>query len=108
MLHQYLFQSHWMKRNDTMDEELSRRLKDLKTSDKLKIINDYYSEIDLEFDDEKENRATFRCNPFEGQVWRVLDALEYIDGIYHIEVVLITDYDEKYMEDDLIKIKYEY
>ena len=75
--------------------------------DKLKIIDDHYSEVSLDLcgSDEfcKNGTAMFECNPFEGQIWNVVNALRYVEEIHEISIQLSQ---RKYNEDDIITVRW--
>ena len=75
--------------------------------DKLKIIDEELSEVTLNLEGSNEfcnnGHASFECNPFEGQVWLVLEGIKYIDEIHDIRIELSQ---RQYDEDDIISVRW--
>lgn len=64
-----------------------------------------YSETDMDdwYYDGLIGYVRVRGNPYEGQIWRVLSELAYIDGLRSIELRLAEDIDEDY---DILDINF--
>lgn len=82
-----------------MTKDIHKKIWDIKDKVKeqqFRIISKEYGESDLfEFDNELKY-AQFLCNPYEDDVWGILDALYAIDGISEINVTLTEDIEEGY------------
>lgn len=69
--------------------------------EKLETIDEEFSEANLEY---YENMtARFYCNPYEGQIWSVVDALSHVDNLVEFRVSFAQDMDEDY---DIIDIEW--
>ena len=67
---------------------------------KLEIIDKHCTESRLEVYDDS---ALFECNPFEGEVWLVIEGLKYIDELNEIR---IEKSQRPYKEDDTITVRW--
>ena len=76
----------------------------MKLSDSIKeeqfhIINEYYGEQDLySFSNEQ---VIFYCNPYSGEVWKIIECLKVIEKIKEIHITFTSKKDEDY---DVIRI----
>ena len=68
----------------------------------FQLISETYGYDDL-YDFDENGEAMFHTNPYEEDVWGILESLSAIDGITHIEVDFAEDKDEDY---DIIKVNW--
>ena len=90
-------------KNDKLHKEIWKVENTVKQR-QLELINEHYGEADLYDYSEESREAQFLCNPYEEDVWGILDALYAIDGITDIEVHFSKDIEEGY---DSIIVKWE-
>lgn len=89
-----------------MTKDIKKQIWEIKNSVKEKqfnIISEKYSESDLFEFDKDLKYAQFLCNPYEEEVWGIIDALYAIDDITDIEIHFAEDIDEGY---DSIEVKW--
>ena len=82
-----------------MNNEIHKKIWEIKNKVKeqqFMIISKEYGEQDLfEFDNDLKY-AQFLCNPYEDDVWGIINALYAIDDITDIEIHLTDDIEEGY------------